>query len=111
VTAPEANDRTVISAFVDDEPFDPAELGAALADPAGRQLIIDFLSLRQLVAEEGPQTPTVYRHGRSAWAGWLVAAALALAIGGAWLMAPKSSTPPKPDRVITLERGVDWQEK
>jgi hypothetical protein len=107
----EANDGSVISAFLDGEPFDPAELGRALSAPAGRQMLIDFVSLRQLVVDEGPQTSSARAYRRSAWTGWLVAAALALAIGGAWLMTPKGSTPPKPDRVITLERGVDWQEK
>jgi hypothetical protein len=112
VTVSDTNDRNVISAFVDDEPFDPAELGQALSDPAGRQMLIDFLSLRQLVVEDGPQTSTVHGHNRSAWAGWLVAAALALVIGGTWFISPRSSAaPPRPDRVVALQQGIDWHEK
>src|SRR5258705_10410622 len=36
----------VISAFLDDEPFEPQALADALADPAGRGLLIDFVFLR-----------------------------------------------------------------
>ena len=43
---PDSHD--VISAFLDDEPFDAAELAAALADRAGRTLLIDLIALRHL---------------------------------------------------------------
>ena len=39
----------VISAFLDDEPFDPQELSDALSDPAGRALLIDLIALRRIV--------------------------------------------------------------
>jgi hypothetical protein len=36
----------VISDFLDGEAFEPRALGEALADPAGRELLIDFVVLR-----------------------------------------------------------------
>jgi hypothetical protein len=39
----------VISAFLDDEPFDASRLVEALSDPAGRDLLIDLIALRHLV--------------------------------------------------------------
>ena len=42
----------VISAFLDDEPFDPVDLAAAVADPGGRQLLLDLVALRALVRDE-----------------------------------------------------------
>ncbi len=42
----------VISAFLDDEPFDPQVLAEALADPAGRQVLIDFVLLRHMAQSE-----------------------------------------------------------
>ena len=39
----------VISAFLDDEPFDSEELVGALSDPAGRALLIDLVALRRIV--------------------------------------------------------------
>ena len=40
----------VISAFLDDEPFEPQALAEALADPAGRELLIDFVLVRHVAA-------------------------------------------------------------
>jgi hypothetical protein len=39
----------VISAFLDDEPFESRELADALADPSGRRLLIDLVALRHIV--------------------------------------------------------------
>jgi hypothetical protein len=36
----------VISDFLDGDTFEPRALGEALADPAGRELLIDFVILR-----------------------------------------------------------------
>ena len=44
--------HAVISAFLDDEPFDPVALADALSDPAGRALLIDLLALRHIVQPE-----------------------------------------------------------
>ena len=41
--------HAVISAFLDDEAFEPVALAEALSDPAGRALLIDLLALRRIV--------------------------------------------------------------
>ena len=43
----------VISAFLDDEPFDARELADALSDPAGRELLVDLVALRHLAQIDG----------------------------------------------------------
>jgi hypothetical protein len=45
----------VISAFLDDEPFDANALAAALSEPAGRELLIDLMALRHLVRADGTE--------------------------------------------------------
>ena len=40
--------QDVISAFIDDEPFDGHELAAALSAPEGRELLLDLVALRHL---------------------------------------------------------------
>ena len=40
--------REVISAFMDDEPFDGQELAVALSEPEGRELLLDLVALRHL---------------------------------------------------------------
>jgi hypothetical protein len=47
----------VISAFLDDEPFDARQLADALSDPDGRAQLIDLLALRH-----------VMQPGKHAWA-------------------------------------------
>src|SRR6185503_3047041 len=42
----------VISDFLDGEAFEPRALGEALADPAGRDLLIDFVVLRYAAQTE-----------------------------------------------------------
>jgi len=108
----------VISAFLDNEPFDPAALGRALADPAGRDLLLDAVALRHLVAgEEAGLAPMARpRGGRWTRAGLAVAAALALALGGYALGHRTGRTDerraidaaPAPTQVIDLTPGVQW---
>ena len=43
----------VISAFLDDEPFDSRQLAQALSEPTGRDLLVDLVALRHLVRTEG----------------------------------------------------------
>ena len=79
----------VISAFLDDQPFDPQELADALNDPAGRALLIDLATLRRMVQpiEAAPDI----RHGGSRcgdgpWRVVAAAAVLFLALGGGYLV-------------------------
>ena len=105
------NEHEVITAFLDDEPFDPQELGAALADPAGRALLIDLLALRRLVqpGQADASMPALSaqpsRLGRSGRV-IAVAAALLLAIAGGYVAgnardAMASPEAPAPTRVVT----------
>ena len=99
--------RDVISAFVDNEPFDPQELLEALSAPDGRELLIDFLTLRHLTASDELQ-----KHPAPALRRWwsgprLVAAAalLTMALAGGYQMGTRASgtpeAPPSPTRVMT----------
>jgi hypothetical protein len=103
-------DHEVISDFIDGEAFDPVALGEALADPAGRDLLIDFVVLRyaaqsdDAVGVAGPvarQQPIRYL---------LVAAAVLVALVGGYQFGqmhvePDSTAPPAVTRVVP----VDWQ--
>ena len=104
----------VISAFLDNETFDPQALSDALADPEGRALLIDLLTLRRLAQPDEmdsaqpsgrPRTPRV---GRLA----AIAAALTLAVVGGYQLGERSvvapTDPPAPTRVISSTSA--WQD-
>ena len=111
----------VISAFVDNEPFNADELGAALTDPGGRDLLLDLMALRSVMQEDGvdhrPVTVQV-TGGRVAW--WLVsAAAVVAAVAGGFALGVRQApatdpvvvmSAPEPTRVLKLEQGVTWKE-
>ena len=107
----------VISAFLDNEPFDPADLARALADPAGRQLLLDLVALRALVRDEPPaaiERPAAVVSPRKWIAVGFLAASVVFGAGAAWLLPPLlqqrhaavDNVPPTPTRVITFETGV-----
>jgi hypothetical protein len=112
-TAPHVPD--VISAFLDNEPFDADELSAALADPAGRAALVDLIALRQLVHDDAGTMPVVHARPRRSWR--LMAAGIALPIalvagyGLGWRAAAAQApdvaaeAPPAPTRVIT---NLEW---
>src|SRR5687767_4455327 len=96
----------VISAFLDDEPFDPEALAEALRDPAGRALLIDSIVLRRIVQPNDP-VPAIRRPPapRSAWRTAAAAAALLFALGGGYLVGERrastwSSEAPPPTRIV-----------
>jgi hypothetical protein len=130
----------VIEAFADGELVEPTRLNEALADPRGRDHLIDILVLRGLVGGQtaarrgtasaaaaagsaggvSPRTPHL------GWARWLPAAAAVAIIGGitgyvaglhstaAPVQVSKAvvvSSAPAPTQVIRLRNGVDWTEK
>src|SRR5438552_18104580 len=88
----------VISAFLDDEPFEPQALADALADPACRELLMDFVLLRHVAQSEESAsvvTPTPAR--RSNRPLYLVAAAAALvALVGGYQLGQRQSTDDSP---------------
>jgi hypothetical protein len=103
----------VISAFLDDESFDPAGLAEALSDPAGRALLIDLLAIRHIVqpdeaiASIAPTSPA----RRSSVRALLAAAAMLVALAGGYFMGERRSAgempdPPAPTRVV---QETAWQ--
>jgi hypothetical protein len=97
----------VISAFLDNEPFEPRALGEALADPAGRELLIDFVLLRHVAqSDEAPATvaATSARPRRTLYA-LAAAAAIVMALLGGYELGERRSTDgltpaPEPTRVV-----------
>lgn len=86
----------VISAFLDDEPFDPEDLAKALDDPAGRTLLVDSLVLRRIVQPTDAVPPTrvlvpVRRYG---WRAAAAAAIFVVAVTGGYLAGERRSEPP-----------------
>ena len=106
----EAN-HEVISAFLDNERFDPSELAEALADPAGRTLLIDLVALGHLV--QPAPTPAV---GRARWTPRYLAfaaAGLLLAVATGYVAGVRqsdmaSTRAPEPTRVVSLA-DRQWQ--
>ena len=102
----------VISDFLDGEAFEPRALGEALADPAGRDLLIDFVILRyaarthedEIAARaEAPQR-------RSPGRLLLAAAAVLVALLGGYQFGHRSAAAEPtqaPDATRVVQ--VDWQ--
>jgi hypothetical protein len=104
------NTHDAISAFLDDEPFEAAELATALSDPDGRALLIDLVALRYIVQ---PDEPVAAATGmfRSRWRPLLATAAMLVALAGGYVIgdrrgAVESSAPPPPTRVV---QETTWQ--
>jgi hypothetical protein len=110
------SNHEVISAFLDDEPFEPQALADALADPAGRDLLIDFVLLRHVAQpEESAGLVTSMPAVRSKKPLYLAAAAAVVValLGGYQLGQRQSATddslrPPAATRVVQSEPV--WQQ-
>jgi len=129
----DAANSEVISAFVDNEPFEPSALARALAQPGGRDLLIDFIALRHVVSADGASDSRIaVAPERPRWRGVVAAAAIVAALAGGYAVgreratlgtggtgvtgvteattgAPVMATAPAPTRVIELRPGVEWQ--
>ena len=83
----------VISAFLDDEPFDPDRLAEALSEPAGRDLLIDLIALRHITLAEGKDAPALTNQPprRSAWRALVAVAAVLVALVGGYLAGQRRS--------------------
>jgi hypothetical protein len=81
-----SNTHDVISALLDDEPFDPDELLEALSDPDGRALLIDLVALRRIVQprEAVPTISAPSAAGRRSWRWLAAAAALIIALSSGY---------------------------
>jgi hypothetical protein len=96
----------VISAFLDDEPFDPQELANTLSDPTGRTLLIDLIALRQIVQlTDAAPAISAANPVRRPWRLAAAAAALFFALAGGYLVGERravatSSEAPPPTRIV-----------
>jgi len=97
----------VLSAFLDDEPFEPSELEVALSDTAGRALLIDLMALRRVVQPLDPPPPVKASTRMRGWRLGAAAAAVVLALAGGYLAgaqrastAPADTAAPPPSRVV-----------
>ena len=100
----------VISDFLDGEAFEPHALGEALADPAGRDLLIDFVVLRYAAQADDPVPVAAPAERRPPSRLLLAAAAVLVALAGGYQLGhrhvePDSTQPPAATRVVP----VDWQ--
>ena len=103
----------VISDFLDGEAFEPRALGEALADPAGRELLIDFVVLRYAAraqADDAVIRAEPPRRRSSSRLLLAAAAAVLVALVGGYQFGqretgPEPARPPEATRVIQ----VDWQ--
>ena len=104
----------VISAFLDDEPFDPNKLTGALSDPAGRTLLIDLIALRHLMQPATKDVPAPIDHTprRSALRALVAVAAVLVALVGGYVLGQRRtdvamSAAPPPTRVV--QASAPWQ--
>jgi hypothetical protein len=103
--------HAVISAFLDDEPFDAADLAAALSEPEGRTVLIDLVALRHIVQPDNMIAAMEARAGRSLWRPLLATAAMLVALAGGYVIGERRAavdvdTPPAPTRVV---QETTWQ--
>ena len=102
----------VISAFIDDEPFDSEDLANALATPEGRDFLIDAIALRRLTRSTDHQA--VVSASKSTIGRRLtLAAAVLLAAVASFQLGQRhglnaTMRAPEPTRVISA--GPAWQE-
>jgi len=102
----------VISAFLDDEPFDPNQLAQALAEPDGRALLIDLLALRHVI-QPGKEAGSFSRsRSRQGLRALMAAAALVVALLGGYVVGQRStdsvqSGAPPATRVV--DAPAAWQ--
>ena len=99
----------VISDFLDGEAFELHALGEALADPAGRDLLIDFVVLRYAAQADDPVMVAKPPARRPPNRFLLAAAGVLVALVGGYQLGhsqagPDSTRPPAPTRVV----AVDW---
>jgi hypothetical protein len=117
-----------LSAFLDDHPVSPEALADALAQPGGREALLDFVLVRTTLRDE--EVPTERMRLalqlrlatavplRRRTASWMAAAAvlLAAAATAVWWRHESSVTsgddgganPPAVTREVPFSEGVDW---
>jgi hypothetical protein len=118
----------VLSAVLDGDPVDIAQLETALEDAEARRLFVDFVRLRQTAASDNTTPRGEFSEralaeltvSRRIGARRLPLPVAAVAILVAMLLGSMldldlirreraPSVPPEPTRVLQFEPGVDWQ--
>jgi hypothetical protein len=99
------NTHEVVSAFLDNEPFDPDVLEQALADPAGRKMLLDLIALRHVVREDPTLVPKTPAARTSRLRLVIAAAAVIVALFGGYRLGERhgagaANEPPTPTRVV-----------
>jgi hypothetical protein len=101
----------VISAFLDDEPFEPSELARALSEPDGRAALIDLLALRHVMQPGKDAAFVDHRSQGSRWRAALAVAAVLVAMVGGYLVGERQTergdAAPAATRII--EAPAAWQ--
>jgi hypothetical protein len=105
----------VISAFLDDEPFDSSQLAEALSEQAGRDLLIDLIALRHLAQSDDTAPHSLRDQTRwgSSMRAMVAAAAVLVALVGGYLVGEYRSETglsgaPAATRVV--DAPAAWQE-
>jgi negative regulator of sigma E activity len=105
----------VISAFLDDEPFDARLLMEALSEPAGRDLLIDLIALRHLAqpVENERSVSRNVKPWRSPLRAAMAAAAVLVALVGGYLAGERrseTSVREAPAATRVVDAPSAWQE-
>jgi hypothetical protein len=110
----------VISAFLDNEAFEPRELASALSEADGRQTLLQLIALRHIVQLPGAEASTPVRSPRRPSSMWLRAAVLLFALGAGFALGTSvrsghqastvgQSTPPVPTIVVHQAPDSGWE--
>jgi hypothetical protein len=102
----------VISAFLDNEPFDARALADALGEPEGRDQLIDLIALRHLARSDDGVLPLHAAPRRSRMTIVIAAAAVLVALVGGYRLgaiqtATASTRPPAATRIVPAP--ASWQ--
>jgi len=83
----------VISAFLDDEPFNAIALAETLSEPAGRDLLVDLIALRHLTLAEGKDASALNSQQPRgfSWRALVAVAAVLVALVGGYLAGQRRS--------------------
>jgi hypothetical protein len=101
----------VISAFLDDEPFDASQLAQALSEPDGRALLIDLLALRHVI-QPGKEATLERPRKRPMLRALMAAAALVVALVGGYAVGQRQSESDRseaPAATRVVEAPAAWQ--
>jgi hypothetical protein len=103
----------VISAFLDDEPFDPDQLAHALSEPGGRALLIDLLALRHVMQPGKEAASFERRRTHSGLRALMAAAAIVVALVGGYFVGQRRTEiahTEAPPATRVVEAPAAWQQ-